>query len=197
MKIIRILGITLTLLVIAGCGHESDSNTHSSSDLYLNHYKSECGSFELALCVQSRVNVSDDWSFFYDHIEGFEYEWGFTYRIKVKIEGIENPPEDSSSVKYTLLEIIERIKEPTTSLFDISVNRATGLLVKESENIYKIYNDKEIECLDSSCETIDSLIAQDMAILLEFKHQIDTEAPLELIQIKCSASRESFRDSCL
>ncbi len=195
MKIINILGITLSLFINAGCG--ADAEKPRSSDLYLNHYKSECGSFELALCVQSKVNVSDDWSFFYDNIEGFEYEWGFTYKIKVIIEDIENPPQDSSSVKYTLLEVIEKIKEPTTSLFDISVSRATGLLVKESENIYKIYNDKEIECLDSSCETIDSLIAQDMAILLEFKHQVDTEAPLELIQIKCSTPRESFRDSCL
>jgi len=197
LKIVIILGITLSLLINAGCDHDSDSDTYRSSDLYLNHYKSECGSFELTLCVQSRVAENDDWSFFYDRIEGFEYEWGFNYKIKVKIDDIDNPPEDSSSIKYTLLEIIEKIKEPTTSLFDVSVSRATGLLVKESENIYKIYNDKEIECLDSGCEIIDSLIAQDIAILLEFKHQIDTAAPLELTQVKCSASRESFRDSCL
>jgi len=197
LKIAKILGITLSLIMIAGCGHESDSETYRSSDIYLNHYKSECSSFELALCVQSRVDDSDDWSFFYDHIEGFEYEWGYTYKLSVKIEDVDNPPEDSSSLKYTLLEIKEKIKEPTTSLFDVSVSRSAGLLVNESENIYKIYNDKEIECLNSDCETIDSLIAQDMAILFEFKHQADIEDPLELTQIKCSASRESFRESCL
>jgi hypothetical protein len=195
LEIINRLKITFFLLSITGCAHNPDSS--EILELYLNHYKSECNSFELELCPQSRINENDDWSFYYDHIEGFDYEWGFTYKIKVKVENIENPPEDSSSVKYTLLEIIEKTKETTASLFDISVSRATGLLVKESENTYNIYNEIKIECIDSDCEVIDSLIVQDMAILLEFKHQIDTERPLKLTQVKCSSSRESFRNSCL
>ena len=195
MKIISKSKITFFLFLISGCANNPDS--FEISELYLNHYKSECDSFELALCLQSRLNENDDWSFYYDHIEGFDYEWGFTYKIKVKVKNIENPPEDSSSIKYTLLEVIEKTKETTVSLFDISVSRATGLLVKESENTYNIYNEKNVECIDSDCEIIDSLIVQDMAILLEFKHQIDTERPLKLTQIKCSSSRESFRDSCL
>ena len=195
MKYITNIGVALLLLITSGCGNSSDSS--KTAELYLNHYKSECNSFELAMCLQSRINENDEWSYLNNPIEGFDYEWGYNYKVRVKIEEIDNPPEDASSLTYTLLEIIEKIKEPTTTLFNVAVSRTNGLIEKESEKIYTIYNDKEIECIDADCETIDSLIAQDKAILFEVKHQTDTEGPLLLEQIKCSSSRDSFRDSCI
>jgi len=187
--------LLISLLILVGCYH--DDKTLVSSDLYINHYKSECGSRIMALCLQSRVSENDTWTNFYDPIIGFEYEWGYNYQLKVSIENIENPPQDSSSLKYTLLEVVEKEKESTTSLFDISVSRISGLISKESNNVYKIYADKLITCVTIDCATIDSLMLQDMAILFEFKHQSDPLDPLVLTQIKCSSSRESFRNSCL
>jgi len=186
--------IFLFSAMLLGCGNEEESSL--VKDLYINHYKSECHSFALTLCLQSRAEQTDDWSFFSGAIEGFEYEWGYRYKIKVAVENIDNPPEDSSSVKYTLLEIEEKVKEPTTSLFDISASRTSGLVTKISDNLYSLYADKTFTCITTECEAVDSLIAQDMAILFEFKHQPDPTGPLTLTKIKCSSSRESFNNSC-
>ena len=42
-------------------------------------------------------------------IEGFDYVEGFTYKLKVKIVKISNPPADASSVKYVLVEVLSKV----------------------------------------------------------------------------------------
>jgi len=54
-----------------------------------------------------REDPNSDWEMFYDSIEGFEYQEGTQYKISVTITNIENPPTDASSLKYTLVEILE------------------------------------------------------------------------------------------
>jgi hypothetical protein len=48
---------------------------------------------------------TDEWNYFYDQIEGFAYEEGFIYTLKVRITRVANPPADASDRKYTLLEV--------------------------------------------------------------------------------------------
>lgn len=43
------------------------------------------------------------WRALYGGIEGFEFEPGYEYRLRVKTEQVANPPADGSSVRYTLL----------------------------------------------------------------------------------------------
>ncbi|MBC8616699.1 DUF4377 domain-containing protein [Parabacteroides faecis] len=52
----------------------------------------------------------------YDPIEGFEYEQGYEYVIEVKIEHIENPPADGSSLKYSLIRVISKTKKNSEGL---------------------------------------------------------------------------------
>jgi len=61
-------------------------------------------------CMQVKENKEDEWTFFYDTIEGFTYEEGFEYVLKVKISKIKNPPTNTSSLSYTLLEVISKEK---------------------------------------------------------------------------------------
>lgn len=55
-------------------------------------------------------NPSDKWGYMYSDIEGFDYEPGFEYVLKVRTEKIANPPADSSSIRYALLEQISKTK---------------------------------------------------------------------------------------
>jgi hypothetical protein len=43
-------------------------------------------------------------------IEGFEYEVGFEYRVKVLITKLKNPPMDGHDEEYKLLEVISKVK---------------------------------------------------------------------------------------
>lgn len=61
-------------------------------------------------CLQVKENPADNWSFFYSGIEGFDYEPGYEYVLKVKTEEIENPPADGSSTRFILQEQVSKTK---------------------------------------------------------------------------------------
>ncbi len=62
-------------------------------------------------CMQVKEKESDSWQNFYSNIEGFTYEPGYEYVLKVKTEKIANPPADASSIKYTLIEQVSKTKK--------------------------------------------------------------------------------------
>lgn len=62
-------------------------------------------------CLQVKEKETDLWENFYSNIEGFTYEPGFEYVLKVKTEKIENPPMDGSSIKYTLIKQVSKTKK--------------------------------------------------------------------------------------
>lgn len=57
-------------------------------------------------CLQTRETPSAEWSLFYNHIEGFDFVAGKSYKIKVRREKVANPPADASAFKYVLLEVL-------------------------------------------------------------------------------------------
>lgn len=59
-------------------------------------------------CMQVRESETDDWTYFYQSIIGFDYEEGFRYELKVRVEEVENPPAGGSSLKYHLLEQVSK-----------------------------------------------------------------------------------------
>ena len=62
-------------------------------------------------CLQIKKNVSDtSWQYFYDAIEGFNYEPGYTYTLEVHAEKVDNPPADASSIRYKLVKVVKKEK---------------------------------------------------------------------------------------
>lgn len=59
-------------------------------------------------CMQVKTNPDDDYSLFYDQIEGFEFEEGFEYQLQVLVEPVQNPPQDASALKFTLVEVVSK-----------------------------------------------------------------------------------------
>ena len=59
-------------------------------------------------CMQVKTEPDADYQYFYDQIEGFDYEEGYEYELSVQVESVENPPADASSIKYTLIEIVDK-----------------------------------------------------------------------------------------
>jgi len=58
-------------------------------------------------CMQVAKTEGGKFGNFYTQIEGFEFIPGTNYVIDVVIEEIDNPPADGSSLRYTLLEVVE------------------------------------------------------------------------------------------
>ncbi|MBZ9629261.1 DUF4377 domain-containing protein [Salegentibacter sp. LM13S] len=84
-------------------------------DMVVNSYTEECVGEREGKCllVQEGDQIgTDDWNLFYyeDSIEGFDYEPGYIYHLKVKKKKIKNPPMDGSSISYRLVKIISKEK---------------------------------------------------------------------------------------
>lgn len=59
-------------------------------------------------CMLVKEDPDGDYEFFYDQIEGFEHEEGFEYQLRVSTEPVENPPAGASSIKWTLVEVLDK-----------------------------------------------------------------------------------------
>lgn len=59
-------------------------------------------------CYQIKIDNAQEWTYFYDEIEGFKYQEGFEYALEVVVEKTENPPADASSIRYKLIKIVSK-----------------------------------------------------------------------------------------
>lgn len=70
---------------------------------YVASYTRTCtGMYEMQ-CMLIKDDPAEDWSNFYDQIEGFTYEPGYDYVLRVAYTDIKNPPADGPSRTYRLV----------------------------------------------------------------------------------------------
>ncbi|MFT5915082.1 MAG: heat shock protein HslJ [Flammeovirgaceae bacterium] len=64
---------------------------------------------------------SGKWEYMYSGIEGFEFEEGYQYKLLVEAQQIpkEDVPADGSSIKYTLVKMLEKNRDNKFGLHDI------------------------------------------------------------------------------
>ncbi|MFV0589958.1 MAG: META domain-containing protein [Draconibacterium sp.] len=110
MKLIFIIGI---MLFFAACTPKEKAEI-----FWVNSFRVDCVGVGPMKCmlVQKGAEMTGEWQNFYSKIEGFEYEPGFIYKLKVKEEQLENVPADASSVKYILVEIMEKKEDAKLAL---------------------------------------------------------------------------------
>jgi heat shock protein HslJ len=77
-------------------------------------------------CMLIKEKPDDEYTFFYDQIEGFEYEEGYEYELVIKEEQVENPPADASSIKWTLVSV--ESKEPVAGTDEVQLENADWVL---------------------------------------------------------------------
>lgn len=63
-------------------------------------------------CLQYREKGSTDWLNYYGAIEGFEFQEGYRYTLRIAEYKVENPPADASSLRWVLEQVLER--QPVT-----------------------------------------------------------------------------------
>lgn len=59
-------------------------------------------------CLQVREDPGEMWENFYDPIEGFTFEPGFFYELRVRRYDVEHIPADGSSYRWVLIEIVSK-----------------------------------------------------------------------------------------
>lgn len=76
--------------------------------LYVDSMTVECVGVAVQQCLRVKRAPEAEWELFYDAIEGFDYEPGFTYVLEVEVREVEDPPADGSSLAYRLVRVVEK-----------------------------------------------------------------------------------------
>jgi hypothetical protein len=77
--------------------------------LYVNRELVDCeGGAGPQKCLQVRREADKPWELFYGGIDGFDFEPGFMYEVRVDVTDVDNPPADASSRRYSLVEVVDK-----------------------------------------------------------------------------------------
>ena len=92
---------------------------------WINSYRVPCTGVAPMNCLQIRNESSKQWQNFYSSIKGFDYQPGYLYRVLVREEQLDpsQVPADASSIRYTLVSVEEKIRDPKLRINDIWVLR--------------------------------------------------------------------------
>ena len=113
-------------------GFETSSETKI---MYIDSKLADCVGVGPQKCMLIRENSDSDWQMFYDKIEGFDYQEGTQYKLEVIITDVENPPADSSSLKYELKKVL--VSSPT-GIFDEALQYTSQPLIIDEEKGYAV-----------------------------------------------------------
>ncbi|MDI1446572.1 DUF4377 domain-containing protein [Polyangium sp. 6x1] len=95
--------------VTTGSPEESAAKTGEKT-LFVHEEKVDCMGVGPMRCMQVREAGKKEWERFYGRIEGFTYEEGYAYELRVKVETVANPPADGSSRRTVLVKIVSKTK---------------------------------------------------------------------------------------
>jgi heat shock protein HslJ len=91
---------------------EPEAPTPEEKTLFVGPEKVDCVGVGPMECFQVKEDPDGEWQLFYDQIEGFEWEPGYTYELRVAVHQVENPPADASSLRYELIEVVDKVETP-------------------------------------------------------------------------------------
>ena len=175
--------ILIVIGILFSCSNDNEDNESETINLRINHFRSTGFSFfpTLVLLVQEGNNIGTDiWTNFSTTIEGFTYEPGSIYNLLVKIETIDNPPADGSSLKYTLIEVesTEEVSLETQFKIDLKINGENFIT---TDSRYQLLNQIEIEC-ENLCNELDMKLQNQDIVIGTFNRISSNE--IRLIEIE-------------
>ncbi len=108
--------LVLMVSVFFSCACTKKSTVQEKDDVFtywVSGSKEPCQGMVPMECMMVKKGADfekHEWTYFYDAIDGFNYTPGFTYKLRVKEEHIpiDQVPADASSIRYTLVELLEK-----------------------------------------------------------------------------------------
>lgn len=179
--------ILFLLCLTASCSTEEDEETLV---LRINHHQQTATAVApvLVYLVQWDNAVgTDNWEILYDEIDGFNYEPGYTYDLLVKKEFIGYTLTDGSSVRYTLMKLIDKEEVPSGEPFEIILKsegslNSTSFVTGDQQTGFKILDQIAINC-NAFCEELEQLPDTTGPVSGVFVHQ-EEKGKLQLLEIK-------------
>ncbi|MDE5490711.1 DUF4377 domain-containing protein [Elizabethkingia meningoseptica] len=104
------------LFTLQQCNVQKTHNDAKSETFVIASKQVDCTGVGKQKCYLVKEGDSKNWGYMYQSIEGFIYEPGYEYVLKVKTEKIPNPPADGSSIKYILEKVVSKDRKNSGDL---------------------------------------------------------------------------------
>jgi len=83
-----------------------------------------------------------------EFIQGFDFEWGYTYKLKIKVHKLKNPPQDVSNTEYKLIKVISKTKVSDSYQFRMLLDKDLYLGPGEQVSNFRSINDSTYSYFD-------------------------------------------------
>jgi len=177
------LGIMLIFLAQT-CSIQGLEENTGTEQIRINHYKQSAFGMEpmLVMLVQEGDDIgSGRWENFYDNIAGFDYESGYIYQLKVRKKKVKNPPQDASSVQFTLVKVISKEAVNPNEDFTIKLKwENTNFAIADANGQYSLLSEYDIDC-NSLCDALTSALDHNEEVTGTFIHGQDGSLILKAI----------------
>ena len=94
----------------ACAGTDPDEGDANEKTMFVGPERRTCQTVILTQCMVEGPTAQGPWTFFYGEIEGFHYEPGFVYELRVLVVPVPNPPQDASSLRYVLVRLVSKTR---------------------------------------------------------------------------------------
>ncbi len=115
MKIFNVFFALVTISILTSCSstQKVTQENMKTEIFWINSAKVDCVGVGPMSCMQIQKGdyiLFGNWQNFYSQIEGFEYQPGYIYKLKVAVEDLDprTVPADASSKRYKLVEILRK-----------------------------------------------------------------------------------------
>ncbi|MGB5844296.1 MAG: DUF4377 domain-containing protein, partial [Anaerolineales bacterium] len=115
LALMTLFGLLITACAQTPGSEPVDQGAQSDSEertMFVGPVLVDCQGEGPQKCMLVRENPEDEYTLFYDQIAGFDFEEGFEYELEVEVEQVADPPAGSSSLKWTLIRIINKQPVP-------------------------------------------------------------------------------------
>lgn len=88
---------------------------------FVNDHRMECSQLPEQGCLQVKQKPKDAWSAWARPIEGFTFQPGYTYKLKVQVKAVYNPTTETTGDRYFLKKVVRQTKtdfDPANYIYD-------------------------------------------------------------------------------
>jgi len=165
--------VTVTVLI---AGFAFSSFTHPAKDIktivkiVIPHYKQvSYGAFYKSLTLAGKG---------VEFIEGFDYEWGYNYRLTVEKTELSQPMADASSVEYRLIKVDSKVRVSDTTSFMLLLEPDVYMgpgenkpaLARASDSTFLYFDEVTIDCGGRCNEIEEQVLQQNKQVRGVFTH---------------------------
>jgi Domain of unknown function (DUF4377) len=80
----------------------------STKTMFVDAKKVDCMGEGPMKCLRVRWAKDGEWELFYSNVEGFDFVEGTQFELRVEVSDVAEPPADSSSKRYRLVEVVSK-----------------------------------------------------------------------------------------